>query len=316
MLPINKLTLLAQPLQKSQCLSQAIPGRWLNLNELKKIQSVDKELIAQGQEKAMKIAESSRCNPMRFDSEIFRLPTLGRFSLLHDILVALKGLGRIGTYTMPPLSILAALVGGGAAHSSGELFWEWFLFFLVYSNLIMSLPCVIAFKGIPLFEKLLGPKIYGDIKPRYEFNRVTGRVKIYHAKTGELLHDFPFTECVAETWAQVGYQGIVVKNTLNLRHYQNAKACIKGGGFGDEYRLTDTYATWNFIQCYMDTSQPLPDIPAFEIWRSSDPATITRDRITQRNPRFWRDMTQEEAQALFDKQAAINLAQPEPISSH
>ncbi len=37
------------------------------------------------------------------------------------------------------------------------------------------------------------------------------------------------------------------KNILNIRHYQDPKACIEGGRIGDEYRLADTYATWNFF---------------------------------------------------------------------
>src|SRR5690606_7740934 len=53
------------------------------------------------------------------------------------------------------------------------------------------------------------------------------------------------------------------------------------------------YAGWDFVQNYMDTSRPLPDIPLFEPWRQHDPVTAEHDRRTRREPRYWRDMDDE-----------------------
>ena len=49
-------------------------------------------------------------------------------------------------------------------------------------------------------------------------------------------------------------------------------------------------ALWNFLQQYMDTSAPLPDIPLFEPNRAKDPTTAAYDQHTGRNPRYWIDM--------------------------
>ncbi len=300
-LAINKLTLLAEPLQKRVELTQAMPEKWLNLDMLKECQQFDKAQLKKPFDE-----DEYRNSEMRFDSEVLRLPSFGRFSLLHQILTLFWALGKVGFYVLLPLSFLTAFTVAAAFYPDGEPFWFTFFDYLYLSNIMMTLPCLIAYQGIPLFEKLLGPTIYGDIKVKYEFNRVTGRVKIFDEKSGELRHDFPFRECVAETWAQVGHQGIVVKNTLNIRHYQDPIACIEGGRIGDEYRLADTYATWNFIQCYMDTSQPLPDIPALEMWRQSDPASLASDAQTGRNPRYWRDMSMDEAEQVFAAQSRLN----------
>ncbi|MCE0555892.1 hypothetical protein [Motilimonas sp. E26] len=300
-LAISQPTRFAQPLQKSARLTKAIPEKWLNQEILEECQQLDKQLLTESVDE-----EEYRTSEMRFDSEVLRLPSFGRFGLLQQLLTLFWGVGKVGTYAFPPLSIFAALGWGATAYSAGDPFWNHFLESLFITNTMMTLPCFIAFQGVPLFEKYLGPKIYGDMKTEYEFNRVTGRVKIFDDKSGELLHDFPFSECVAETWAQAGHQGVVVKNTLNIRHYQDPKACIEGGRIGDEYRLADTYATWNFIQCYMDTGQPLPDIPALEMWRQSDPASIASDAQSGRNPRYWRDMSMDEAEQVFAAQSLLN----------
>jgi hypothetical protein len=44
----------------------------------------------------------------------------------------------------------------------------------------------------------------------------------------------------------------------------------------------------------MDISQPLPDILVLEPARQRDPTTIAYDKEHSRNPRYWRDMTEEE----------------------
>jgi len=51
---------------------------------------------------------------------------------------------------------------------------------------------------------------------------------------------------------------------------------------------------WEFLQHYMDTSKPLPDIPEMEPYRALDPVTAQHDRRTGRPPDYWARMSPEE----------------------
>ncbi|MDP4546817.1 hypothetical protein [Marinobacter sp. MDS2] len=55
----------------------------------------------------------------------------------------------------------------------------------------------------------------------------------------------------------------------------------------------EVMALWDMLQRYMDTSQPLPDVPRLEPFRHLDPVTAEHDERTGRNPRFWRDLDLE-----------------------
>ncbi|MEI8634107.1 hypothetical protein P4S72_22615 [Vibrio sp. PP-XX7] len=48
------------------------------------------------------------------------------------------------------------------------------------------------------------------------------------------------------------------------------------------------------IQCYMDISQPLPDSLILEESRHLDPVTAEFDQQINRDPRYWRDMSDED----------------------
>ncbi|MCC5884700.1 MAG: hypothetical protein JJU25_18940 [Halomonas sp.] len=55
----------------------------------------------------------------------------------------------------------------------------------------------------------------------------------------------------------------------------------------------EVHALWDMLQRYMDASQPMPDVPRLEPFRHLDPTTAEHDRITGRNPRYWRDLDLE-----------------------
>ncbi|WP_208379535.1 hypothetical protein [Psychromonas algicola] len=64
---------------------------------------------------------------------------------------------------------------------------------------------------------------------------------------------------------------------------------------------------WNMILRYMGISQPLPDILMLEESRHLDPTTIAYDKKHNRQPRYWRDMSEEQFKTtiedLWDKQS-------------
>lgn len=65
--------------------------------------------------------------------------------------------------------------------------------------------------------------------------------------------------------------------------------------------VAEYYRLWNMIQRYMDISQPMPDILVLEPARERDPTTAAYDKQTGRNPRYWRDMSDEEYQQTLKK---------------
>jgi hypothetical protein len=51
----------------------------------------------------------------------------------------------------------------------------------------------------------------------------------------------------------------------------------------------EAMAFWDCLQRYMDTSEPLPDLPVLEQFRHLDPTTARHDAQSGRPPRRWRD---------------------------
>lgn len=74
----------------------------------------------------------------------------------------------------------------------------------------------------------------------------------------------------------------------------------------------DIYVMWHFIQMYMDTARPLPDIPALELYRGQDPRTRSHDQRHHRDPEYWAWKAPEERAMLYEK-ALSRFPHPEPV---
>lgn len=70
------------------------------------------------------------------------------------------------------------------------------------------------------------------------------------------------------------------------------------------------YLAWEYWQQYMDISQPLPDTPRMEPYRSRDPVTAEHDTKYQRPADYWKNMDVDLARAM--KQASIKAAATYP----
>ena len=57
---------------------------------------------------------------------------------------------------------------------------------------------------------------------------------------------------------------------------------------------------WEFWQRYMDVSQPLPDTPRMEPYRSRDPVTAAHDKANNRPPDYWKNMDMQKAEQMHD----------------
>ncbi|WP_426142626.1 hypothetical protein [Pseudomonas sp. DWP3-1-2] len=163
--------------------------------------------------------------------------------------------------------------------------------------------------GIPLICWAIGslvihkfPKLW--VKPSrgpiWEFNRRTGLVTLFdynnngeykkNGTIGELTA--PFYEFDAYLESGPDRQGSM-NHVLCLAHRYRDIVINFSSLVNVDTRWQMPCALWDFLQNYMDTSRPLPDLPRYEEFRHLDPTTAAHDLKTGRNPRFWIDMDDE-----------------------
>nr|WP_232624308.1 hypothetical protein [Stutzerimonas stutzeri] len=100
---------------------------------------------------------------------------------------------------------------------------------------------------------------------------------------------YPFHEFDAYISSAPDRQGLIW-HQLHLVHRYHDLAIDLSPIVSKDSSMAPHFAAWDFLQNYMDTSRPLPDIPLFEQHRANDPVTAEHDRRTGRPERYWRDM--------------------------
>ncbi len=191
-----------------------------------------------------------------------------------------------------PLYLVTALL---VASTSREPFLLAVFEFITATFHVILIPPFVAWALASLILNKF-PKLW--VKPSrgpiWELNRRTGLVTLFdynnnseYKKNGTIGEiTAPFYEFDAYLESGPDRQGSM-NHVLCIAHrYRDIVVNL-------DNRWQMPCALWDFLQNYMDTSRPLPDLPRYEEFRHLDPTTAAHDLKTGRNPRFWIDMDDE-----------------------
>lgn len=195
-------------------------------------------------------------------------------------------------------------------YKPGDSQYEAIIFILKYFGF---LPALIGLFGISL-TKLpvsIGKIFFGGAVRDFEFNRRTGMVTRwkYIPLTGIKRRTIskPFSEFVPYLHNIVTGTGTSAGWNMIMMHKDSRRLSFGSFGMINLTSRGDAMAFWDFLQCYMDISQPLPDSPLLEAGRQLDPVTRDNDKKMGRPERYWRDMSHNDIQLkALDMQSRIS----------
>ncbi len=203
------------------------------------------------------------------------------------------------------LFFLAALIFGEGKWADGSAFFYGLTFYVALPSLLIYG----HFKLVSAGHLFLAPFLKS--KRVYSLNRQTGMVRLFKKGNKErFTHPFIEFDCVL--MSAPSPQGHLNYNLMLVHRYHDYSVGVPIGNLvGSNELVAEYYRLWNMIQRYMDTSQPLPDILVLEPARARDPLTAEHDKKTGRNPRYWRDMSDEEYKRTLEKIAEQQKSQPD-----
>ncbi len=229
-----------------------------------------------------------------FDQERFRYAVLSKRS---HFWIYLYGVGKVLFYLTLALSIFVYLVFLSALNE------PWL------KTTMETIPILLVFMGVPLLCWGLGALVINysphvwfkpSRGPVWELNRRTGIVTVFdYDNNGEYKKNgtigeitAPFYEFDAYLSTSPDRQGLPM-NFLYLAHrYRNITINFASLVAADR-TPNSAFALWDYLQNFMDISQPLPELPCYEKYRHLDPVTVEHDQITNRPLRYWIDMDDE-----------------------
>ncbi|PRY57079.1 hypothetical protein B0H98_1261, partial [Vreelandella songnenensis] len=210
-------------------------------------------------------------HPLRWDEECLRYTNQTKINFIIGVIRLFSLFGLL--LFMPILFLSSIYISYLAAqYEPGNIIlsvlnnFDWFFFLSVFSFFLAG------WVGANLLYRLFPDYTSGfQPGPMWELNRRTGMVKVFANSTKKstawkVAHELPFHEFDCYLQSSPTSQGIAQYN-LSLVHYSVEAHVALVGMFGVTSRL-DQLAAWDMVQRFMDTSQPLPDSPQWEQFRS------------------------------------------------
>ncbi|ASA55620.1 hypothetical protein [Vibrio gazogenes] len=208
------------------------------------------------------------------------------------VYLVFSGLAKVTILYLTPIAIfsvfLTSFIAGGV---------DGMIRFLTGYFLYVIIPCSIIWGQFELYNRgYWKPKLLSkllDARKIFELNRRTGMVTLYK-RGGRVRYSYPFIEfdCILATTPS--QQGLVNYSLLLAHRYSGSMHGVPIGTLVTPHEtVAEYYRLWNMIQQYMDVTHPLPDILLLEEARPKDPTTAAYDQQTGRNPRYWRDMSDD-----------------------
>ncbi|OZT73398.1 hypothetical protein [Vreelandella boliviensis] len=143
--------------------------------------------------------------------------------------------------------------------------------------------------------------------PLWQANRKTGLFTIYYPKKAwEQRLEAPFWEYDAFLQSSPDTQGSATYSLILYHPFQQTRQKLDAQ-FPPTKMPGELVAAWQFLQRYMDVSQPLPDVPGLEIHRHKDPTTAAADQRKGRNPLYWRDMDEASVKKIQEEKYRKNI---------
>ncbi|MFT6917227.1 MAG: hypothetical protein ACJAWL_003584 [Motiliproteus sp.] len=225
-----------------------------------------------------------------WDHERMHMMAIGR--LLH-VLGILKGAGTVGAFMFVPISVLVAVFLGYKVDNQlfGDAFFELLNAFFLY----LIIPCLLAYLPLTLIDWInnrFGTSYGYHFHSLYELNRRTGQVTLYN-RFSKPTFSAPFYEFDAYVNGTPDRQGFVYYQ-LSLVHKYQPQAFVVENLVSADQHGSECLALWDYLQGYMDVTQPLPDIPLLEECRVQDPTSVAYDQKTNRPADYWLRMADKD----------------------
>ncbi|QIR07481.1 hypothetical protein [Salinivibrio costicola] len=229
--------------------------------------------------------------PSFWTEESLDSESLSGWSQLYFLMV---GLAKILLILFLPLSYLVFLYPLLFGYASWDKRWDDWLMVSYGLTLYFTLPCLLIWGHYKLVCKgyyFLAPFLKS--KRVYSLNRQTGMVTLYK-RGNKVRFTHPFIEFDCVLMSAPSPQGHLNYNLMLVHRYQPYSVGVPISNLiGTNERVVEYQRLWNMIQRYMDVSQPMPDLLVLEEARAKDPVTVAHDQQTGRDPRYWRDMSDE-----------------------
>lgn len=220
-----------------------------------------------------------------------------------------SALGKASIWFALPIYLLVCVLGGLIHESS---FLEGFNAGFIPALKWVFLPSSFLWLQVELMDRgYWTPTWIMTSKKVFTLNRKTGMVTLYKGN-GKVRYSHPIVEFDCVLVSMPSQQGLMNYNLMLAHRYNGSMHGIPLSTLTTPNEsVSEYYRIWNMILCYMDVSQPLPDCLILEESRHLDPVTAEYDKKVGRNPRYWRDMSEEEYKASLEAIRQRQQGKPE-----